>query len=104
MERAVLAPDDQHALVADAHRPVVARGGELVGAPDAHPEPAEEARLLELPDRGVVVEAPGERAGERAAGVPGARHGPSAAGNTITFRRAWPPSIASIASLIRSSG
>ena len=103
-EAAVLAPHHEDALVAHLHGPVAARGADLVRAPDADPEPAEQAFLLELPDRGVVVEPPGQRARQAAAGVRGGGHAESAAGKTMTFRRASPPSIAAIASLICSSG
>ena len=103
-EGAVLAADHEDALLADAHRPIVTRGGELIPAPDGDPEAGEQALLLELPDRGIVVEAPGQGARQAAAGLRRGVHGASAAGNTMTFRSASPPSIATIASLIRSSG
>jgi hypothetical protein len=103
-ERAVVAADDENAFVADPRRAVVAGRGELVHPRDADPEPSEEASLLELPHLGVVVEAPGQGARQAAAGVRRGLHGVSPAGNTMTFRSVSPPSIATIASLIRSRG
>ena len=103
-EDASLVPDHEHALVADAHGPIAARGVELVGAPHTDPEAAEQPLLLARPDRRVVIEPPGQRPGEAVAGVRGGAHAASTAGKTMTFRSASPPSIAAIASLICSSG
>ena len=100
LEDGSLVPDHEHALVADAHGPIAARGVELVGAPHTDPEAAEQPLLLARPDRRVVIEPPGQRPGE----VGGGAHAASTAGKTMTFRSASPPSIAAIASLICSRG
>src|SRR5207249_6449353 len=62
----VLAAYHDDALGADRHGPVVAGDRELIPAPDAHPAAREQARLLELPDGGIVVEAAGQGGGEGA--------------------------------------
>jgi hypothetical protein len=103
-ERAVLAAHDEDALVSDAHGAIVPGRRELVRAAHGHPEAPEEPLLLEPPDGGIVVEAPGQGPREGAPGCGTRLHAAATSGNTTTLRRASPPSIATMASLIRSSG
>jgi hypothetical protein len=61
-QRAVGTSDEQHALVADPYRALIARVRELVSAPDAQPRALQEVALLPREDALVEVRVGRERA------------------------------------------